>query len=198
MEKDELDTGYIIGDNMLFPKATVDPKLLKLQKDVTDFVTSVILKHEQDFYNLVQTKFKDDMSYIIGSTCSAIIEMITLTTNTFYNRIYYDIQHKKGTPLTEIILEMCQYTDYGPHILLDKLARLTFDIHLDVVREKLILKDNDIDLYKKSVLTQINIYLLSANLLHILSKGPEDDVPFVEMAEGISAINIVIDKNVSR
>ena len=197
-EIDEFDKlAYVLGDDMTFPRASIDAKLLKLQKEVTEFVTSVILKHEKDFYDLIRIHFPENMEEILGSTNPSIISMITEITNIFYNKIYYDIQHKNNTPIANTILDMCELVDYGPHILLDKLIRLTFDAHIDVVREQLAFKNNDLDLYHKSVLNQINIYLSSKNLLHILSKGTDEDGPFVDLPEGLSAFNIVIDKNIN-
>lgn len=198
-ELDEFDkyAYQLADDNLLFPRATVDPKLLLLQKDVTEFVTSVILKHEMDFYTLVDKIFPTEKSKILGSTNPTIIQMITEITNKFYNKIYFDIQHCFNTSLTQLIYQMCEHADYGAHILLDKMIRLTVDIHIDVIREKLILQKNDSDLYQKSVLNQINIYLLSKNLLHILSKGEDEDGPFVNLPDGQKAFEIIIDKNIN-
>ena len=187
---------YVLEDDLIFPKATIDPKLLKLQKEVTEFVTSVILKHEKEFNDLVNLHFKTQIQQILGTTCRSIIVMITETTNKFYNKIYYDIQHKNNNPLNNIIMELCEYTDYGPHILLDKLLRLTLDAHLEINREQLAVENNNFDLYQKSVLNQINIYLLSKNLLHVLSKGEDDECSFVEIPDGQNAFDIVIDKNI--
>ncbi|XWV25631.1 mg275 protein [Tupanvirus deep ocean] len=187
---------YVLEDDMTFPKATVDPKLLKLQKEVTEFVTSVILKHENEFYKLIDKHFKNRKDAILGTTCSSIIQMITETTNKFYNKIYYEIQHKQDTPLSNVILEMCEYSEYGAHVLLEKLLRLTLDAHIEVNREQLVLQNNDYSLYEKSVLNQINVYLLSKNLLHVLSKGPDDSGPFIDIPEGKKAFDIIIDKNI--
>jgi hypothetical protein len=185
---------YELPDDLTFPKATIDPKFLHLQKEVTEFITSVILKHEMDFYNLVKANFLLDIDNILGSTNPTIIQMITEITNIFYNKIYYEIQRGISTPITNLVLNMRTYADYESHILLDKMIRLTIDAHLDVVREKLAL--NDLELYQKSVLNQINIYLLSKNLLHILSKGIDEDGPFINLPDGQKAFDIVIDKNI--
>lgn len=190
-------------DELYFPKATVSPKLLKLQSDTTEFVTGVILNHETKFYELANTLFTDMESKIelLGVTAQQllsddtqiitnkkIIDMITLTTNTYYNQLYFSIQKKQQTPLTELINEMSTNGKYGPHIMLDKLIRLTIDIHLDIIREDLCL--DTLDLYLKTVLKQINTYLLSANLLHSLSKGPNDDIPFCIVPDGAKPFNI--------
>ncbi len=44
---------------------------------------------------------------------------------------------------------MSEYADYGPHILLDKLVRLTISIHLDINREQLVLNNFCYDIYEK-------------------------------------------------
>lgn len=194
MSQDKL----LIGDDLVFPKATIDPKLYKLQGDVTEFVTSVILKHELDFFNLISLLFPDKINDILCNTCESINEMIMESTCHFYNKIYREIQNKIPSQLSQTIMEICEYTDYGPHILLDKLFRLTLDIHLEIVREKLFLENNDLDLYQKLVLNQINVYLLSHNLLHILSKGPDEDIPFVEVPEGQDVFSIEIYQNMRK
>lgn len=183
---------YIINEDMYFPKASVDPKLIRLQKEVIDFVTSIILKHEKYFYVTVQQHFPSKLESILGEPSKTIIEMILEVINKLYNQIYHDIQNNQPTALATIILDMTEFTDYGPHILLDKLARLTLDAHLEISREQLVI--DDIDLYEKSVLGQLNIYLLSKNLLHAMSKGPNDDTPFVALSSGQKAFNITVNK----
>ena len=232
VKKELKKCSYVLDNDMTFPKATVDPKLIKLQSDITVFVTSVILKHEKEFYKLVNTHFAGEFESILGNTTASIISMISETTNQFYNKLYFDIQNSNNTNLTKIIMEMCELVDYGPHILLDKLLRLTLEIHLDVVREQLAFtllscvpqdmssecsgdspeeqvkpEDNacltdkkylqDYDLYEKSVLMQINICLLSLNLLHIFSKGDGENGPFVVVPSGEKPFDIVIDKNIN-
>lgn len=189
-------TGIFNDDdgNIFFPHAKIDPKLIQLQKDVTEFVTSVILKHEKDFYQLVKDNFNCQYENILGYTRDYIIEMITKATTKFYNQIYSDIQNKRQTPLTTLVYDMTEYTNYGPHILLDKLFRLTLDAHLDVVREDLVFEN--MDLYDKSVLCQINIYLSSRNLLHVMSKGVDENGPFVDIPEGNNAFQVTIEKNI--
>ena len=184
----------VLDDDMTFPKASIDPKLIKLQKDVTEFVTSVILKHEAEFFLLVKKLFVSKMEYLLGTTNKSIIEMIKETIVKFYNNLYFDIQNKKNTDLTKLVLEMCEFAEYGAHILLDKLFRLTVDAHLDVEREQLVI-GNEVD-YSKSILNQINVYLLSKNLLQILSKGEGEDLPFVIIPEGEKPFSIVIEKNI--
>ena len=186
-----------------FPKAQIDSRHLDLQKEVVDFITSVILNHEIEFYQLVEKIFPTKLKDLLESTGPSIIQMIVETTNKFYNKIYYDIQHKNPTPLAIAILDMCKLTDYGPHILLDKLLRLTLEIHLDVIREELVVNynssradNNPYDIYQKSVLTQINIKFRSHNLVHIMAKGEDEDTDFVDIPEGEYAFNIVIEKNI--
>lgn len=201
-----------LDENPSFVKAQIDEKLINLQKQVVEFITSVILNHEMEFYQLIQKIFPSKMEDLLCSTGPSIIQMITETINKFYNKIYYDIQHKNETPITILVLSMGQFTDYGPHILLDKLLRLTLEIHLDVNREELVINSDKydsttntdkcdtnnykLDIYQKTVLNQINIGLNSKNLIHIMSKGEDEDTDFVNIPEGNNAFSIVIDKNI--
>uniref|UniRef100_A0A6G6ABZ1 Uncharacterized protein n=1 Tax=Borely moumouvirus TaxID=2712067 RepID=A0A6G6ABZ1_9VIRU len=186
----------IEGDELIFPKATIDPKLSQLQKNVTEFITSIILKHEKELFLLVSQYDKQNINEFFCTTNSKIIEAITMLTNKFFNDLYRKIQDEIQTPLSILVLEMCKFAEYGPHILLDKLIRLVISIHLDINREQLVLGE-DYELYEKSLLNQINICILSYNLLHMLSIGPDDNIPFNKIPEGINAFNIVIDKNIS-
>lgn len=195
---------YVLDNDMTFPKATIDPKLIKLQSEITNFVTSVILKHEREFYKLVNTYFEAEYQLILANTTASIISMITETTNQFYNKLYFDIQNSNNNDLVKLVMEMCELVDYGAHILLDKLLRLTLEIHLDIVREQLAFSDGSLnlntsdadDIYEKSILMQINISILSHNLLHIFSKGMDEDGPFVIVPTGEKPFNIIIDKNI--
>jgi hypothetical protein len=190
---EEDTTGYVLPDDMSFPKASVDPILLKLQKEVTEFVTSVILKHEGDLYDLMKKQFPDQLEDILGLTTNKIISMITLLTNNFYNKLYFDVQNKVDSKLVDLVNEMSEFAKYGPHILLDKIIRITYHVHLDVDREKLQIDNKDI--YLKCVLQDINLSLLSFNLLHVLSKGPDDDTPFAIVPKGELPFNIIVEKN---
>lgn len=242
----------IIEDDMAFPKASVDPKLLSLQKNVTEFVTSVILKHECYFYKLVKDNFPDKFDKILGTTTPTIIQMIQTTTNKFYNDLYFEVQNMYRENLVHIletdhmqqknpesdentrkenliqifeahrlmeqqsdesventfktndtkqktnndslirwIFEMASSANYGPHILLDKLIRLTIDIHIDIIREDL---DLDEEKYKQNILDQINRGIMNHNLLHQLSKGVGDDTEFVFISKSELPFNIIIDK----
>lgn len=192
IEELERTTQYI-NDDMTFPKAEIDPNLARLQDLVVEFVTAVILKHENEIYQLVSNHFPNKKEYLLLTTNASIIEMITNITNKFYNNIYNLCQ--SNTPPEQISL-MLNYADYGAHILLDKLIRLTLEIHLDIWRESLIDVSN-YDIYEKSVCTEINIVFQSLNLLHILSKGIDDNSEFVNLEPGQVAFDIVIDKNIS-
>ncbi|AUV58218.1 hypothetical protein [Bandra megavirus] len=196
-DKEIKKKAFIIEDDeLVFPRATIDAKLSKLQHDVTEFITSVILKHEREFYELILNNNKDNINQLLCNTQSIIINFIQLVTNKFYNNIYRDIQNKNNTNLANLIIEMSEYADYGPHILLDKLVRLTISIHLDINREQLVLNNFCYDIYEKSLLSQINICLLTYNLLHMLSKAPDEDIPFVNIPDGQNAFDIIIDKNI--
>ena len=184
-----MDSIILVDDDLYFPKATVDPRLIKLQADVTEFVTGVILNHETQFYNLINKYFSEQKSRILGETNSSMVNMITVTTNTYYNKIYFQVQNEEPIDIVELIKDMAQNADYGAHILLDKLIRLTIDIHHDIIREDLC--TDSLDLYLKTVLTQVNTYLLSANLLHMLSKGLDDQMEFFIVPNDQKPFNII-------
>ena len=187
------DDNHLVDDDMCFPRASVDPRLLKLQSDVTEFVTGIIINHETKFYDLIDKNFPDctTKNNILGTTCKEIIEMITLSTNTLFNNIYLNIQNKTLDTVSNLVIEMAAYGNYGPHILLDKLVRLTINIHHEIIREELCV--NTLDLYLKTVLKQVNVCLLSTNLLHILSKGPDDDTEFCVVPDGQKPFDITAD-----
>ena len=194
-DKDDKDyKSFILDDDMSFPKATIDPRLIKLQRDVTEFVTSVILKHEAEFYILITKFFPEKIENLLASTNRSVIEMIKETTVKFYNELYMNIQNKIETPKSILITEMCEFADYGAHILLDKLFRLTLDIHIDIERERLVTSNRDN--YSNSILVQINLYLLSKNLLQFFAKNEGEDIPFVIVPEGELPFSVTIDKNI--
>ena len=189
-----------VRDDMTFEKAQVPKHLLDLQTEVIEFVTSVILKHEREFYDLINKNFPHSHKKILGNTRRSIIEMITLTTNKFYNNLYTDVQNAIisndfSNCLVKVIRDMCQKINYNAHILLEKLIHLTLEVHIEVSREELVF-DNDYDVYEKSVLMQINLRLLSINLIHLLQFDIGDAGDFVFIPEGKKAFNVIIDKNI--
>jgi hypothetical protein len=191
-------TTVIIDDDMTFPKATVNPKLLRLQNDVAEFVTNTILKHEKKFYELANELYAGDIDLkteLLGETNNKIVEMITMINNTYYNNLYFAIQRdivetsnattaRKFISESEIqsIKSMATNGGYGAHVVLDKLVRLTTDTHFDILRENLTL--DSLDIYMRSVLQEINSYLLQLNLLHMLSKGTNDSIEFCVVPDG--------------
>jgi len=182
---------------MDFPKTVIDPKLIELQKEIVEFVTSIILQHEKEFYQLVEKHFPTQMEQILGTTSTSIIEMITQTTNKFYNSLYFDIQNNKSTNLTKLTSKMCALAEYGPHILLEKLINLTINIHYEVDREILAL--DNMEIYLQNVLAHINHYLSSHHFIHSFTKCLADDTPFTVVPAGQHpfdiSFNIIVDKN---
>ena len=186
---------YVLEDDMAFPKASVDPNLLRLRTDVMDFITNVILKHESEFYQLLLNHFPEQVTDLMCNTNKSIIDMIFATTNKFYNSLYLDVQNQNlENPTVELINDMSSYSKMHYHCLLDTLVRLTVDVHLDVVREQLSIKD--VDSHQKTVMNQVNTYYLNTNLLHILShncnaKGHVLEFPILE--PGQNAFEICMD-----
>jgi len=195
---DDTELDSILPDNdepLTFPKATINPGLVELQIKVVDFVTSVIVRHEKEFNTMLDNNFGPVIKQqILTTTNKNIIQMITETTNKFYNNIYHNIQHKLDNILTILILDMCKLCDYGVHILLDKLIRITVELHIDITRENISTKTPD--LHSKTLLIEIDLCFKQFNLMNILSKEPGENNEFVNIPDGISAFNIVIEKNI--
>ena len=185
------DDDLIVDSDMSFKPPTIEPDMLALQDKVAAFVTDVIILSEKTFYQLSDTLEKQNLSTkeaILCHTQKAITKMISLTIETFYNNFYKMIQTEitdgKSSCFTEVtqIKDMAKLGGYGPHILLDKLFRLTIDMHYEIIRENLDVTSQEV--YVKTVLNQINVYLMSSNLLHWMSKGPDDDIPFYICPDG--------------
>lgn len=199
-EEEYVKQAYIVeGDELDFPRATINPKLQKLQSLVTEFITSVILKHEKEYYNLVFKMYKEHAEYLLGTTQNTIISTICTLTKTFYNKLYHSFQkNDQSNGSVKFIQEMVSYTDYGPHILLDKLFRITIDIHLDIIREELIVDETvekPFDVYYDSLSIQLNKKLVSYNLLNALSKNDDDnDGQFIVVPDNHEVFDINIDK----
>ena len=183
----------IINDDMTFVKPKINEKYVELQKLVVEFVTSLVLKHETEFYELVDKRLKGRFD-ILATTSKTIIQMITETTNKYYNDLYLSIQNNTENPSKKLITEMTDCVEYGSNVLLDKLIHFTLDTHIDVTRENLLVKN--VDLYTKSVLAEINLFLQSTNIIKRMAKDEGDDVPFVNVPPAEKPFNIVIDKNI--
>lgn len=157
------------GD-LIFPKASEDIELVDFQKDIIEFITSVILKHEQEFYQLAGKHFANISEILLTTDNQSINEMIKLTTNKFYDDLCRNVNEEHITSTSQIIIDMQIKYKFVPRVLLDELRKLTLDTHLGISREKLILNDNSIDLYQKSILMQLNLYLSSFNMIELFSK----------------------------
>lgn len=188
-----LESYDLVSDDLTFDAAKIDKKLEKLQLCVVEFMTSLILRHETEFYNFVNKFFPNDSYNLLCNTHSSIITMITEVTEKFYNNLYRDIQNNIDNEITKLIKsDFCPNINYGIHILLDKLFRFTYDAHIEISREELVYT-HQIDVYLKSVLTQLNLYLQTKNILHIMAKGPGEDTEFVNIPESATPFKIIID-----
>lgn len=178
-------------NEFIIQKATVDPSMIELQREVTDFITSAILIFEKDFYQIIKEHNPSQLETILSTNTATIIRMIVETVNSFYNRIYSDIQNSVSTPLTAMVQSMCSYVTYGPHILLDKLIRLTVEIHGNFNREAIVVEP-DMATFEMSVLEQINAKLISIKLIPYMATAPDDDKPFVIVEKGKNAFNLTL------
>uniref|UniRef100_A0A6C0C6C7 Uncharacterized protein n=1 Tax=viral metagenome TaxID=1070528 RepID=A0A6C0C6C7_9ZZZZ len=180
---------------IVFPKQEINPYMIKLQVLVREFLTTVITHHEQIIYNIV-IKNSYDKS-ILTTTNRTIIDMIVECTKSFYNKCYINLQNEVVTAETTNILEMSYYAQFSPHILLNKLIHLTLDIHIDVVRENLTLKD--VDKYFSGIQTEIDYqFLSSVNLIHVLSKGLDENEDFINIGNGEKPFDVIIDKHIEK
>ena len=188
---------FVMPENapIVFPKTEINPFMLKLQVMVREFITTVIIHHEQLIYNII-TKNNFEPS-LLTTTNKTIIDLIIECTKTFYNKCYMNLQNEVITTETTNILEMSYYAQYSPHILLNKLIHLTLDIHIDIVRENLILKS--IDEYFDAIQGEIAYQFLSSiNLVHVLSAGLEEDEDFINVSNGEKPFDIIIDKHIEK
>lgn len=172
-------------NELIFSKANHDPSLLLFQKDLTELITSIILDHETTFFNIISIYFNLN---ILSSPSSTIIYMIKEITINFFNKLFLDIQNKNETSITILIIKLSKKMNYEPYILLNRLIHIILDLHLQISREKLII--NNLNLYLKSVLDQINIYLLSCPLLELFLKKSNHNIP---LPNSIVPFDIVIE-----
>ena len=178
-------------DEIELPKTAINPNLIKLQSEATEYITSIILLHEKRFYEIVQNNFPDKKSDILGTTCKTIIDMISEATNTYFNQIYLDCQNKKYTVDVSLVIRMASYGEYGPHILLDKLIRLVLDIHCDVIREELCV--DNLEKYTDTILKQINSNLKKMTLIYELEKSSDDTNEFWHVPANKQPFSVSLD-----
>lgn len=171
--------------------ADIDPVLIILQNEATEFITSIILSHEKKFYDLIQNKFPDKKINILGTTCKTIIDMISTSTSTYFNKLYLDCQNNKSTEETKMIILMTHHAGYGSHILLEKLLILVLEVHHDVIREELCL--DNLDLYMQSVLNQINSKLKTITLIYELEKKSSDTSELITVPDGVEPFKLSTD-----
>lgn len=187
------DDSCLVNEDMTFRDIIINVRDRKLQNLVVEFITSLILKHEQEFYLLVQNKLNMRFD-ILNTTNKTIIEMIIAINNKYYNDLYLSIQNNKENSCKNLILDMQKFVEYDTYILLFKLLHLTLEAHIDIYRENLV--TNNLDLYKKTTLSEINLFLQSANIIDAFRNQPDDCIKIPAIAAGQLPFNIVIHKNV--
>jgi len=188
---------YLDADECLlmeFPKTEIDPRLIKLQEMIFDFITDIIIRHEKKMFEVVH-KLNSPRVDFITTTNQTVIDMISLCTHEFYNKCYFDMQHGINNDITNIIKQMEKLVDYGWWVLLDKLIRMTIDTHINVVREDIMIDSEE--LFFQTIYDQVYEYLCDRNLIHVFCKGPNDDIKFMEIPEHIKPFDIIIDKKIN-
>lgn len=183
----------LVNPDMTFRDINVKINERKLQKLVVEFITSLVLKHEQDFYNLVNDKLNGKFD-ILTTTNKAIIEMIIAINNKYYNDLYLSIQNNTENAAKVLVQEMHKLVQYDIYTFLYKMLHLTLEAQIDIYRENLAI--NNLEIYKKTVLTEINLFLQSTNILDALEHKPDDNLKIPEILPGQIPFNVVIHKNI--
>lgn len=183
---EESEAGIVITDN-------ANRSAVQIRKNIVDFITDVILRHEQFIYELVEKNMKSDMANILNKSNITIYQLISTLTDDFFNNLYFDIQNEVVSDVTTTIKNLASELDYGPHILLNNLYKITVDAHFEIPREELIITDK-IDTYLNRIVMHINGYIMTKNIYEIFDKHDGDDIQFVVMKDGIKPFNSKIIK----
>ena len=125
-----------------------------------NFITKVIIKHENEFYTMVCDNFtSNNLSKILGVKQNHIISMITIVTEKYFNNL------NNNNP---IILAICSYAKCDSDFVINKLKKIVLEIHLDIDRKNLFFY-HEHDAYEKSVLTELILALSKANLIQLFN-----------------------------
>lgn len=168
---DDLDSGgYVIGDDMVFPKATIDPTLILLQKEVVEIVTTVIVTIEKEFWELIQAESPENFDILFDNTVT-MVEMISESLNNFFDKLYFYIQDRDFTENTKNLIDfienMSSYSKINTNCLLEIIFKITVDVHTDILRDQL--SDVNFESYVQTILNQINLYFQQNDILQNLS-----------------------------
>jgi hypothetical protein len=174
------DDDIELDDDFEIPKVTVNKSLIKLQELTAEFIASIICINETYFYNqfskLDEKAMGINLQTLLCKTSDVILKVITVTTEKYYNDLFKMLRDNVDDQTTRMIHEMTKLGGYEYHILLDKLFRITVHAHCyEIERESLDV--TNLDIYIKTILNQINTYLMKANFLHMMSKGSDDNFP---------------------
>ena len=150
-----------LNDDMTFTKASEDPKLIQLQKDLTELITSIIIKHEMELCTFIDTNFPDSSDILTTNN-----NTIPLLINEVNNKFFQKVNLLEPTHLTNLITTMAAIIDCEPSAFITKLKSITENIHLQIARTQLSRVDNDT--YTHTLLNQLNLIFSTINFLHLL------------------------------
>ena len=182
------------NNDLLFPKETTHA-LAHFQKDVVEFVTSVILQHEKEFYLMIHQHFNGDFQKILGTIDNHLPQMIAEITSKFYNKIYLAIQNDEPLPAKKLVIGIAKHANYSVQHLVKKLLRFTFHIHSRIDRNKLVC-DKNLQEYQESILKGINVQMSKMNFTQFFSRFQEDSDTMPYIPNGQTPFQIIIDKNI--
>ncbi len=158
-------------NEILIPEKPIEfpPNLLKLQELVASFITFSILNQETIIYKFLQKESLINMTLVH-------MEMIAVTKENFYNQYLIKIMNKQESITYQKIMDIIEFIDYEPHILLKKMFAIETYIHfnLNMTNSKI----DTIDEYCEYILEQINHYYSKNSLLPKLQKTEDDNEPF--------------------
>ena len=206
LDPDALDPHNVLRDDMTFDVETPSIETLKFHSELQEFISGVIMQHEKSLRRVIEGNFPEKLFELMGTTNPTLISMITEINMDLYNRIFDDIQAGVTNDLVELVLDINKRSTYGVHVLLDKLFRLTFDIHIDISRENLLFYDEKTasmesnscneEVLERSIKNQIGILMKNYNFSTCFSRWEGEDSEFPILPPGTKAFTIEIQKNI--
>ena len=159
-----------------------------------------------------EDKYSEFIDYLLCQQQDITFQTISLLTKNFYNNLYHDVKKRNlKVPIVQIIIGLLELVDYGFHILLDKLFRITVDVHMDIDRQKLTIRDEangnqyetnsdqySLDIFEKTLSIQINLVLKSYNLSYALSRHKKDNVEYVDVPDDHDVFEIEIEEYIPK
>ena len=173
--------------------------LINKQDALAQVITFIIVNNETSMFETIGKNFNDNKLDILCEDMSnTVILMIEYMTNRSFNKIYHDIQNDSTSDLVNKINYIAQDLPYGKHVLVEKILKLTLDVHTDIVRSNLVVTDDkNIDKYIDSLMIEINASLQNKNFYYILTDYDEntDTRPWIHVDNDTQVFDVKITKS---